>query len=118
MSKTSSRKRAFVQMVVRCDAKLLQAVRGALIEKLHERLKSTWVEVDCRGGTTPTSRTSVSGFADPEFVVKFGPGLSRFRDATLVNQALVQLLRQVAQAPEGKTGLQIFDDWGPKRDSR
>ena len=50
------------------------------------------------GGSTPLARTSVSGFAEPEFVAAFGPGLSQVADSTLVNQALSQLLRHVAEA--------------------
>ncbi len=113
---TSSGKRAIgrrLDEIVRCDSELLQAVRAALIEKLHQRLKPTWGELELPGGGSPLSITSVNGFADPAFVAAFGPGLSHVADSTLVNQALTQLLRQVTEAPEQKTGLPLFDDWSP-----
>ena len=99
--------------VVRCDPVLLQAVRAALIEKLRHRLEPTWGKMEHAAGSTPVPLTTVNGFADPEFVAKFGPGLSHVADSTLVNEALAQLLRQVTQAPERETGLPLFDDWNP-----
>ena len=116
MGATSSGKRATgrsLDKVVRCDPELLQAVRGALIEKLHQRLEPTWGKMELPDGSTPLAVPSVNGFADPEFVATFGPGLSQVADSTLVNQALAQLLRQVTEAPERKTGLPLFDDWSP-----
>ena len=116
MATTSSGKRATGRSsnkVVRCDPALLQAVRAALIEKLYQRLKPTWGKMEFPGASTPLSLTSVNGFADPEFVAAFGPGLSHVADSTLVNEALVQLLRQVTEAPERQTGLPLFDDWSP-----
>ena len=65
------------------------------------------------GGGTAETLPSVNGFTDPEFVAAFGPGLCHVADSTLVNEALAQLLRQVAGAPERKTGLPLFDDWSP-----
>ena len=116
MGTTASGKRATgrsLDKVVRYDPELLQAVRAALIEKLHRRLEPTWGEMELPGGDTPVSLILVNGFTDPEFVAAFGPGLSHVADSTLVNEALAQLLRQVAEAPERKTGLPLFDDWSP-----
>ena len=56
----------------------------------------------------------MNGFTDLEYVAAFGPGQSQVADSTLVNLALIQLLRQVAEAPERKTGLPLFDDWSPQ----
>ena len=105
--------RTSADKVVRCDSGLLQAARAAQIEKFHQRLEPTWDEMELPGRNAPWPCTSVNGFVDPEFVAAFGPGLSHVADSTSLNQALLQLLRQVAEAPERKTGLSLFDDWSP-----
>ena len=65
----------------------------------------------CSARILRSCRTS-SDWVNP-FRINDGPGLSQVADATLVNLALIQLLRQVAEAPESKTGLPLFDDWSP-----
>ncbi len=111
MGPTTSGKRATgrnLDRIVRCDPELLQAVRAALIEKLQERLKPTWGEMELPGASTSSSLTTVNGFADPEFVAAFGPGLSNVADSTLVNEALAQMLAagdRGARPEDGVTAL-------------
>ncbi len=83
MGATASGKRVTgrsLNKVVRCDPVPLQAVRAALIEKLRYRLEPTWGEMELPGGSTRVPLTTVNGFADPEFVATFGPGLSHVAD--------------------------------------
>lgn len=94
---------------VKCDPITLQLARAAVIEKLRPRLEPVLTDF---GGIQ-----SVSGFKDPEFVAEFGPGLIKFPDSELVNQALMLLAKHVAAAPTGKTGLPLFDE-SPGRSDR
>lgn len=87
---------------VKCDAAILHLARATLIERLRSRLEPIMSDVS----GTP----SVTGFRDPEFIKAFGPGLEKFPDSELVNQALLLLAEHVAGAPAGQTGLPFFDD--------
>ena len=91
---------------VKCDPVILQMARAALIDKLRPRLEPVMSNYD--------DMRTVSGFKDPEFIAVFGPGLEKFPDSELVNQALLQLAKHVAAAPDGETGLSCFDDREPK----
>ena len=89
---------------VKCNPMLLQMARATLLEKLRSRLEPEWSEF--------SNMRSVSGFKDPGFVAVFGPGLERFPDSELINQALLVFTEHVAAAPIDKTGLSFFDDRG------
>ena len=52
----------------------------------------------------------MGGFADPQFVEEFGPGLHKLADSEIVTAALTLLIGHVATQPEGKTGLPLLDD--------
>ena len=91
---------------VKCDPVILQMARATLIEKLRPRLEPVLSDYD--------DMRTVSGFKDPEFIAAFGPGLEKFPDSELVNQALLQLAKHVATAPSGETGLSFFDERKPK----
>ena len=107
-------------MPVRVDPELLRLVRLSLLSALRPRLEAVYSDETTaveyadrkrsgrRGLLTP--RTMVSLFNDPQFVERFGVGLEKVHDTTLVEFALEGLVRTIRDAPDGKTGVPLFDD--------
>ncbi len=80
------------------DAAMLRIARMEIVNKCRARLEPT-----LRGGL-------VSGFENPDFIERFGPGMGKLSDQQICNMALALLAEHVRNAPEGKTGLPLFDN--------